>query len=242
MTRRLWVVLTATLCTGCATSRVPTGFITAESSNQSTGNSSNDSSGPSNNSSNQSSGSSNESVESSAASRQSSGSSNNSSGPGGSSDVNASSGRSSAQSSQGSSQQSGQSSGVVSGVGLLLTTTAGTGFAIYGTVMALKPKPATPETALRYLRANEDQLRQDLALGSGPTLDDLASAAEIRLENADKFRALLQSHRRELLDLAEPSLLNAERAVRFLSRIGELAYADDTLRLDAEAFRARHGG
>lgn len=239
---RALVSLGLVFLTGCAGWRMPEGFVTADSSNNSSNNSSDNSSGNSDNSSGASADSSGDSANSSQNSADSSDSSRNSSGEGGSSDINASSNASSRQSSDNTTRQSGQSSAVVSGVGLLLTTTAATGFAIYGTVMLLTPKPSTPAVALRYLRANEDQLRQDLALGYGPTLDDLASAAEIRVEHAARFRQLLQTNRKELLDLADGELLTADRALRFLSRIGELAWADEELRRDAEDFRARHQG
>ena len=45
-----------------------------------------------------------------------------------------------------------------------------------------------------YLRARTHQLREDLALGAGPTVEDLAQAARIRRENLDVFGRLLRTH------------------------------------------------
>lgn len=214
---------------GCATGRT-SGYGMSVASDpfvDSSAKSSDGSSGNSSNSSGQSSGASSDSTKSSDATA-------NSSKQGGSSDLNASSKNSSAD----SSRNSGQSWGIVSGVGLLVTTVAGLGVAIYATVRIVQQQQA--QTALRFLRANGDQLKQDLALGAGPALQDLASAAEIRTDHAERFYALLRSHRRELLELSDPDHLTAERALTFLNRIGQLADADDVLKDDAAAFRARH--
>ncbi|MFL5318285.1 MAG: DUF3015 family protein [Myxococcaceae bacterium] len=187
-------------------------------------------------SSNDSGNSSGQSGQSSGDSAKSSNGTANSSNNGGSSDSNASS----KTSSQNTSRDSGNSSAVVSGVGLLVTTVAGIGVAIYATVRVVQQQAAQGKTAMRYLRSNGDQLKQDLAIGEGPALDDLAAAAEVRTEHSARFNSLLRAHRRELLELADPEKLTAERALTFLSRIGELAAADEVLREDVNSWLARH--
>lgn len=111
-----------------------------------------------------------------------------------------------------------------------LTTTAGAvGLIIW---LATRPKPEAAEAAVTFLRANQFQLQEDLALGAGRSLDDLSALARIRPQNKARFVALLVAHRRELLELADARLLTPERAVRALRRIGELAQLDPLLRED----------
>ncbi len=240
-TRRLLVTGAAAALSGCVAlgngqlspGRAPA-LLAADSSN----NSSDSGSGNSSQGSADSSKSSGDSSKSSADSSKSVESSNNSSAPGGSSDLNASSQNSSANSSKATGQNS---SGVVAGSALLGSTLVGVGFAIYGTVRLAKSSGEEhAKTVLLYLRANGEQLRQDLALGAGPTLDDLAAAAEVRPDHRPRFLKLLQRHRRELLALADLDRLTAEGALSFLSRIGELALADPILEEDCRDWLARH--
>jgi len=89
-----------------------------------------------------------------------------------------------------------------------------------------------------YLRARTHQLREDLALGAGPTVEDLAAAARIRREHLGAFGRVLRANRKELLALAESSTLTPERALAWLERVGELARADPRLDEDRRAFLA----
>ncbi|XXF75950.1 hypothetical protein P2318_23215 [Myxococcaceae bacterium GXIMD 01537] len=102
------------------------------------------------------------------------------------------------------------------------------------------PPAAAPEEVGRaaqvYLRARTHQLREDLALGAGPTVDDLAAAARIRRQNLGTFGRVLRTHRAELLALADARTLTSERAVRWLQRVGELARMDPRLEEDHRAF------
>ncbi len=217
--------------------------VPAFASSNNSGNSSDGSGNSSNNSGNSSRGSgesSRDSGNSSRSSNESSQSSNNSSGPGGSSDVNASSQNSSRNSTNASAQDTQASSGFVAASSLLLSTVATIGFAIYGTVRAAQPNEKAAKSAMVYLKANRHQLAQDLAIGAGPVIEDLASAAEIHPSRLERFSQLLKTHRRELLDWAKADRLTPVRAARFLSRIGELTVADPVLRVDYERFLARH--
>lgn len=91
-------------------------------------------------------------------------------------------------------------------------------------------------TAQVYLRSRTHQLREDLALGAGPTVEDLAAAANIRRENLGTFGRVLRSHRQELLAMADARTLTPERALAWLERVGELARADPRLEEDRRAF------
>ena len=110
----------------------------------------------------------------------------------------------------------------------------------------LGPKePTPPEAQARqaqaWLNANLKQLKQDLALGAGPTVRDLASAAEIRPEHLGRFGKLLQTHRADILGPAtEGTRVTLDQATRMLMTIGELTRNDEVLQEDAAAFLSRH--
>lgn len=92
--------------------------------------------------------------------------------------------------------------------------------------------------AMTYLRAQSDQLLEDLALGAGPTIDDLAGMARLRPENVARFGRLLRLHRAELVPLLAPDGLTPEGAERAFQRIGEISWADPALREDGERYLA----
>lgn len=217
--RRLLVVLlgvTAAACTGpnlSGNSGVSTNNSSANS-NQSTAGSSNSSQGTSNSSK-------------------------------GSSDSNASSKASSDNTTADTGLQ--RTSVILAGSTLLTTAGIGLGLTIYWLKNdLLGPKePTPPEVQARqaqaWLNANLKQLKQDLALGAGPTVRDLASAAEIRAEHLARFGKLLQTHRAEILGPAtEGTRVTLEQATQALMKIGELTRADDVLQEDAAAFLLRH--
>ena len=109
------------------------------------------------------------------------------------------------------------------------------------------PKAAPPAqevapAAQTYLRSRAHQLREDLALGAGPTIEELAGLAHIRRENVGAFGRLLRAHRQELLALANVRTLTPERAVAWVRRVGEIARTDSRLEEDRSAFLAMQGG
>ncbi|WP_255217045.1 hypothetical protein [Myxococcus sp. AM010] len=101
----------------------------------------------------------------------------------------------------------------------------------------VSPKEAG-RAAQVYLRARTHQLREDLALGAGPTVEDLAAAARIRREHLGLFGRVLRANRKELLEMAEASTLTPDRALAWLERVGELARAEPRLEEDRRAFLA----
>jgi len=86
--------------------------------------------------------------------------------------------------------------------------------------------------ARAWLLANEVQLKQDLALGAGPAIDDLAGLARIAPERRARFAKLLQRNRKQLLT---PHEVTPEQAAELMSRVGDLVLADPLLRPDGEA-------
>jgi predicted component of type VI protein secretion system len=103
------------------------------------------------------------------------------------------------------------------------------------------PQPQEIEGAAQtYLRSRAHQLREDLALGAGPTIEELASLARIRRENLGTFGRLLRAHRQELLALADARALTPQRAVEWLRLVGEIASSDPRIEEDRRAFMAAY--
>ena len=106
-----------------------------------------------------------------------------------------------------------------------------------------RPSPReVGQAAQVYLRARTHQLREDLALGAGPTVEDLAQAARIRRENLEVFGRLLRAHRQELLSMADAKRLTPERARAWLERVGALARTEPRLEEDRQAFLQEQEG
>jgi hypothetical protein len=106
---------------------------------------------------------------------------------------------------------------------------------------APKPKPKRTELieegptldamvmARSWLLANELQLAQDLALGAGPTIDDLAGITGIPGEHREHFGRVLQRNRRAL---AFSHDVTPQEAAQVMSRVGDLVVADPVLVAD----------
>lgn len=89
--------------------------------------------------------------------------------------------------------------------------------------------------ARSWLMANELQLQQDLALGAGPTLEDLAGLAGILPAHQAHFGRVLQRHRASLLVSRQ---VTPEEAAAVLARVGDLVMTDPVLRPDGLAVLA----
>ncbi len=90
--------------------------------------------------------------------------------------------------------------------------------------------------ARSWLLANELQLEQDLALGAGPAIDDLAGIAAIAPSNRARFGKLLQRNRSLLLARRD---VTPRQAAAMMARVGDLVMADPILRADGELALAR---
>ena len=105
---------------------------------------------------------------------------------------------------------------------------------------APKPKPKPKRTELieegptldamvmarSWLLANQLQLSQDLALGAGPTIDDLAGITGIAPEHRERFGRGLQKNRRAL---AFSHDVTPQEAAQVMARLGDLVVADPVL-------------
>lgn len=89
--------------------------------------------------------------------------------------------------------------------------------------------------ARSWLLANELQLQQDLALGAGPTIDDLAGVSGVSARNKAHFGRVLQRNR--ALFKVTPEI-TPEQAGDVFSRVGDLVMTDPVLRPDGLAVLA----
>lgn len=94
------------------------------------------------------------------------------------------------------------------------------------------------EAAAMYLRDSSLQLAQDLSLGHGPVLDQLAGALQVPVTHRPTMRRLLREHRRELIELTRRELMTRPRAVQFATRFLEIVRADADLASDLERLAA----
>ncbi|MFO0595547.1 MAG: hypothetical protein U0228_09590 [Myxococcaceae bacterium] len=92
--------------------------------------------------------------------------------------------------------------------------------------------------ARSWLLANELQLQQDLALGAGPTLDDLAGLAGIAPPHRAHFARLLRAERAKFRVGPE---VTPELAAAVFSRIGDVVMTDPVLRADGLALLSLSG-
>ncbi len=136
-----------------------------------------------------------------------------------------------------SSQQSG---GVLAASSLLGTTAATVGLTVYFAYWKGRadapPKAAAVQQARAWLRANHLQLDEDLALGAGPALDDLATMARVPPAHRARLGQVLRRHHAQLHPSAEPSL---DEAQQLMARVGACIFEDEVLRADGEAALAR---
>lgn len=238
MTRLVSLLVATGLC-ACSGSTSNLSGNSSGSSNQSSGSSNTSSASSNTSSANSNNSSANSNASSGNSSDSSQGTSNASKG---SSDSNASSKTSSDNTTADPGVQ--RTSVILAGSALLTTAGIGLGLTIYFIKHKVDPSPSPPELdakeAQAWLNANLKQLKQDLALGAGPTVRDLASAAQIRTENLGRFGRMLQANRAALLAPTASGRVSLEQAADVMGRIGDLTRADEVLKEDAAAFVARH--
>jgi hypothetical protein len=99
----------------------------------------------------------------------------------------------------------------------------------------------TARLAHEYLCLRLHQFREDVALGAGPTVEELAEVVKLRQEHVPHFGKLLRSHRGELLTLADARTLTPERSLSLLRRVGALMLGDPLLRGDVETALVAQG-
>lgn len=131
----------------------------------------------------------------------------------------------------------GQEGGYLTILGLYGTTTIGLPITSAGitTGGAVSLTVATQDKGVamkRFLEHNATAIQADVTLGTGPTIDDLASAYNVPDSRRASFAKMIRLNRGRLLELADPERLTAARALAFtrliyvLGRTGEIIDAD----------------
>jgi len=119
---------------------------------------------------------------------------------------------------------------------LLLTTTTGptttvaAGVAI--TVVLMVGGGSASNEA--YIRQNAVALQQDMTIGAGESIDDLAAAFQVSEENIAAFAAALHAKRGELLPLTDVGALDEARANAFFEIIANTMNQTPALHQDFE--------
>ena len=108
---------------------------------------------------------------------------------------------------------------VVIGVPLTLTSAFG--------VQALNAPKASME---QYLRQNQSEVREALALGQGPLVDDMSGALGLTPVERAALGRMLRREREVFGALADPTLLTPERAGLFIDHLAASMAADPALR------------
>ena len=73
--------------------------------------------------------------------------------------------------------------------------------------------------AALYLQQNALALTEELSLGRGPAVNELAAAYGVAPDNLPHFGQMLRAHRAQLLELASVENLAPERAVGFFQAV-----------------------
>lgn len=116
-------------------------------------------------------------------------------------------------------------------------TTAGGAYLIWKFMS--KETTSTPESKAKadkeaegYVRQNAAQLNNDLALASGPIINDMAASLKIAPANKAQFRKVIRENRSELMDLASVETLTPERAGEFFRVLATKIESDPVLAAD----------
>lgn len=121
-----------------------------------------------------------------------------------------------------------------------LTTTGTTAGGVYlvwhfmkkDDVADAKVKAKAEKEAEEFVRQNASQLNADLALASGPIINDMATAMNISPENKPQLRKVIRENRNELLELAQLQTLTPSRAGKFFRVLAAKVEADPVLAAD----------
>ncbi len=125
----------------------------------------------------------------------------------------------------------GSSSGTASGGVVTTVTTLGAITTVGGGIaLTLLISDSSSDSKEAYIRQNALALQQDLTLGGGQAVDDLAAAFRIDERNLERFGRMLRHRRDELLPLTDIERLDERRADRFFGLIANGMQQDPRLR------------
>ncbi|MGM0556555.1 MAG: DUF3015 family protein [Myxococcota bacterium] len=129
--------------------------------------------------------------------------------------------------------QSSTSDEEAAAAGLLLTTTIGGITTTIGgvvlTVVLVSKDDDNKEAMKLYIQNNGIAMQQDLTMGGGETVDDLAEAFGVSESKHEAFGRALRERREALVDLADARSVDEERAGRFIEEVNAAILADEQL-------------
>lgn len=85
-----------------------------------------------------------------------------------------------------------------------------------------------------YLRQNAPALQQDMVVGAGDSIDDLAAAFHVSEENIPAFAAAVHAQRSALLPLTDVATLDEKRADAFFEIVAAAMTQTPALRADLQ--------
>lgn len=118
------------------------------------------------------------------------------------------------------------SSSVVTSAGLMLV------------MVSLTPERKQNAQLAAYLNANRTSVRQDLTMGAGPSLTDLAQAFGVDAKGHKAFGAALRRARRDLLPILSTPRVTLTGADRFVQIVHRLMLQDPSLAPSARRLSA----
>lgn len=118
--------------------------------------------------------------------------------------------------------------------GLLLTTTIGgvttTAGGIVLTVVLVNNKDDDNKEAMKvYIENNSVALQQDITMGGGDTIDDLAESFGVPASEHAAFGRAMRSRRDVLMDLVDARTVDEERAGEFIEEVYAAMATDERL-------------
>ena len=124
--------------------------------------------------------------------------------------------------------QAASTSDETAGAGLVSTTTGvgTTGIGLSGVgiyVISSKGDDKRSAAAMHYLRRNALQVRQDLCLGRGPIVEEIAVELRLGRTQGLGLGTQLRKQRHDLLALADPKRLTPDRAWQFFDAVRRIA-------------------
>ncbi len=92
-----------------------------------------------------------------------------------------------------------------------------------------------------YLRHNNVAIHQEIPMGGGDTVADLGQLFQVDADQRAAFGELMRANRGLLLDLAEPSKLNEQRAALFIETVVVAMGADGRFSTSLARLGAQRG-
>lgn len=108
-------------------------------------------------------------------------------------------------------------------------TLVGGGIAL---TIVLASNSGSSSSKKEFIRQNAQALQQDLTVGGGESVQDLAAAFQVEQQDYDTFARMLHERRNELVPLTKVDKLDSERADAFFRKVAQGMQTQPELRDD----------